>query len=186
MTTINTNNSIGMNINATYSSNNSSQSEIQTLQKERQSLQKELQSLQSNLASNSLDSETIQVEIDTLQSQISTIDSKISTLQSKTNEKSSTDNQSYAGTKINNNENLEVLKNTLVTLNEVTKILENEIALDKGRGLNAENKNDILSNMKENINSISTKFKDIDEKNLGTDKINSQINLIGNIIDDKA
>ena len=179
MTTINTNTSVGVNSNVTYSTNNS-QSDIKTLQEERQSLQKELESLQSNLASNNSDTETIQVEIDTLQSQISMIDSKISTLQSKNNDKPST------SLKTNYSENSQVLKNTLIKLDDTTKTLENEIALDKGRGFNTENKNDILANIKKNINSISSKLETIDEKDLNTDKINSQINLVGNIIDDRA
>ena len=184
MTAINTNNSISS--STTYSTNNSSQSEIKTLQEERQSLQKEVQGLQSDLASNSSDSQTIQVEIDTLQSQISTIDSQIASLQSKNNEKTSNNSQSDILTKINDSENPEILKNSLGKLDETTKILENEIALDKGRGLNTENKDEILENIKKNIDSISSKPDNFDEDSSRTSKVDYQTNLVGNLVDNRA
>ena len=184
MAAINTNNSISS--STTYSTNNSSQSEIKTLQEERQSLQKEVQGLQSDLASNSSDSQTIQVEIDTLQSQISTIDSQIASLQSKNNEKSSNNSQSDIVTKINDSENPEILKNSLGKLDETTKILENEIALNKGRGLNTKSKDEILDHIKENMNSISLKLEDLDEGNVKTSKVDYQTNLVGNLVDNRA
>lgn len=183
MTTINTNSSIS---SATYSTNNSSQSEIKILQEEKQSLQKEVQGLQSDLASNSADSETIQVEIDTLQSQISTIDSQISSLQSKANEKSSINNQSNTMVKINDSEKPEVLKNSLSKLDETTKTLENEIALNKGRGLNTESKDEVLDNIKKNMTIISLKLDNLDEGNLKTNKVGYQTDLVGNLVDNRA
>lgn len=182
MTTINISNSTS----ATYSISNSSQSEITALQKERQSLQDEVQQLQSELASNSAESETIQVEIDTMQAQISTIDSQISSLQSKTSDKSSSDDKANLMQKINHSENPEALKNSLSKLSETTKMLENEIALEKGKGLNTDNKDEILENINKNKESISLKLNEFNESDLQIEKKDYQTNLVGNLVDNRA
>lgn len=165
--------------NSTYIPKQNSQTEISTLIKERESLQKELETLQEEVSTSSgEESQNFQVQIESLESQITSIDAQIARLQG---EEKSTGVKEVPSIKLNNEE---VLSSTLNKLDESSKLLENEIVLDKGRGFDSEIKDKTLSNMKNNMEEINSRLK---EKNIEKSKnLNIEKELVGNFIDSEA
>lgn len=172
---------------ATYSVKQGSQSQISSLIKERESMQKELESLQRELTSNSGDeSETLEVQIETLQSQISNIDSQISKLQAEEaregSKSFSNDNRvEFPSNKLDNPKELNI---TLNKLDKNAKLLENEIVLNKAKGFRTEGKDEVLSNMKKNIDNITSKLQEVNGEEIKT--IDEDIEVVGNFVDSKA
>lgn len=172
---------------ATYAVKQNNQSDISSLIKERESMQKELESLQKELTSNSGDeNETVEVQIETLQSQVSNIDSQIAKLQAEESMESSktSSNDKMAESPLNKLDNPKELNTTLNKLDKNTELLENKIVLDKARGFNTEEKDEILSNMKKNIDNITSKLKEVNRDKIKT--INEDIEVLGNFVDGKA
>ncbi|VYT70368.1 hypothetical protein [Clostridium tertium] len=190
MSTISVNNNYSG--GSTYIVKKNNEAKINSLMKERESLQEELQSLQKEIAStNSDESETVEAEIESLQSQITNIDSQIARLQAaeeEEEEKKVISNASnndgkveYPSQKLDNHEALNI---TLNKLGENTKLLENEIILDKARGFNTEDKDRILSNIKNNIENINSKLQDVNGDE--SKKTSEDIELVGNFVDSEA
>ena len=172
---------------ATYAVKKNNQSEISSLIKERESMQKEVKSLQKELTSNSGDeSETLEVQIETLQSQVSNIDSQIAKLQAEESMESSkgSSNNKVVESPSNKLDNPKELNTTLNKLDKNTELLENKIVLDKARGFNTEDKDEILSNMKKNIDNITSKLKEDNREKIKT--ISEDIEVVGNFVDSKA
>lgn len=186
MSTISVNNNY--NGGSTYTARKNNAAQISSLMKERESLQEELKSLQKEVTStNSNESETVEAEVESLQSQITNIDSQIARLQAEEEEKTgsnSSNNDSKVEYPSQKLDNPEALNTTLSKLDENTKLLENEIILDKARGFNTEDKDKILSNIKNNIENINSKLQDGsgDESK----KISEDIELVGNFVDSEA
>lgn len=187
MTTINASNNV--NTGVTYSAKSNNQSEIASLQKQRESLQEELQSLQQELTTSTGDSsDTVQAEIQTLQSQITNIDSQIARLQAESNEEKGSSNGEKTTEPSKELENPETLKSSLSKLDETSKALENSIGIEKARGFNTDNKTEALSNMKKNMESLTSRLQDIesvDEENTNT-STSEETELVGNFVDLKA
>ena len=190
MSTISVNNNYSG--GSTYIVKKNNEAKINSLMKERESLQEELQSLQKEIAStNSDESETVEAEIESLQSQITNIDSQIARLQAaeeEEEEKKVISNASnndgkveYPSQKLDNHEALNI---TLNKLGEIIKLLENEIILDKARGFNTEDKDRILSNIKNNIENINSKLQDVNGDE--SKKTSEDIELVGNFVDSEA
>ena len=188
MSTISVNNNYSG--GSTYTVKKNNEAKINSLMKERESLQEELQSLQKEIAStNSDESETVDAEIESLQSQITNIDSQIARLQAEEEEEkkvisnaSNNDGKvEYPSQKLDNHEALNI---TLNKLGENTKLLENEIILDKARGFNTEDKDRILSNIKNNIENINSKLQDVNGDE--SKKTSEDIELVGNFVDYEA
>lgn len=187
MSTISVNNNYSG--GSTYTVKKNNEAKINSLMKERESLQEELQSLQKEIAStNSDESETVEAEIESLQSQITNIDSQIARLQVAEEEKKVISNASnndgkveYPSQKLDNHEALNI---TLNKLGENTKLLENEIILDKARGFNTEDKDRILSNIRNNMENINSKLQDINGDE--SKKTSEDIELVGNFVDSEA
>lgn len=187
MSTINIGNNYGSKtINATNNNNNS---ELNSLIKEKESLQKDIQSLQKEAASSSgSESENLQTQVQSLQSQISNIDNQIAKIQAEKKEDISSENLlndynkiKYPSDKLDDPKTLNI---TLNKLDKNIKLLENEIILGKARGIDSENKDTILSNIKNNIKNINSKIEEVngDESKI----INNDIELTGNFVDREA
>lgn len=188
MSTISVNNNYSSNSIYTTSKNNNSK--LSSLIKERESLQEEIQSLQKELTSkDGNESETLQAQIESLQSEITNIDSQIAKVQAEKNNDNLNNNSSsesdnkfkYPSVKLDNSRDL---NNALSKLDENIKILENEITLNKARGINTENKDKVLSNIKNNIKNINSKLEEVggDESKV----ISEDIELVGNFVDSEA
>lgn len=171
----------------TYDVKKNNKPEISNLIKERESMKKEVESLQKELTSNSGDEEkTLEVQIETLQAQVSNIDSQIAKLQSEelTESSKASSNDKIVESPSNKLDNPKQLNTTLNKLDKNTKLLENKIVLDKARGVNTEDKDEMLSNMKKNIDNIKSKLKEVNREKIKT--INEDIEVVGNFVDSKA
>ena len=69
-------------------------------------------------------------------------------------------------------------------MDENTRLLENEIALDKARGVTTKGKDDVLSNIKNNMENISSKLQEVNGKEIKV--LNEDIELVGNFVDREA
>lgn len=186
MSTISVNNNY--NGNSIYTAKKNNESKISSLIKERESLQEELQSLQKELTSNGESkNETLQAQIEILQSQITNIDSQIAKIQGEDEEKvnnNSSNNEKKVESPSTKLDNYKTLNITLNKLDENTKLLEHEIILDKARGRNTEEKDKLLSNIKNNIENINFKLQE--SKGIESKTISEEIELVGNFVDNEA